>query len=297
MNPIRLIRHSLLIAVLLVLLTAALALGDTSSPVLEPGMHGLIVQTKTAVHSTVTLWVILPEDTGKKIGCVIIAPAGTPEIWGSELGNTEEYYPYVRAGFAVVAYSLDGPAPDDRNSQDLATMAASHAAFARAGAGVADAGAAIDYIVHHVPQVDPKRIYSAGHSSAGTVALLVAAKDRRIRGCLAYCPPTDLMAEHADEISALQDVMPDISVFCTKNSPSTNVKRITCPVFLFTSLADTVVSPGYVYRFDKILKRTNSRVTFACVRDGGHYEAMINDGVPRGIEWLKIVDAKLKSQK
>ncbi|BDI32429.1 hypothetical protein CCAX7_44800 [Capsulimonas corticalis] len=263
-------------------------------PTFEPGMSGSVVQTRTAINSRVTLWVFLPPNTGKKIGCVIIAPSGTPQIYGADLGNTQEYFLYVRAGFAVVAYSLDGSLPDDPSVDQ--TLDA-HRAFARAGAGVEDANAAIDYIHRYLPQIDPMRIYTAGHSSAGAEALLVAATNPRIHGCLAYCPPTDLIAEHGGKLAGLQEFIPDIRSFLTHTSPSENIHKLSCPVFLFASLGDRTIAAASVDKFANELKRENSHVSFVCARDGGHYEAMIKDGVPRGVEWLKIVDTKLKSQK
>jgi dipeptidyl aminopeptidase/acylaminoacyl peptidase len=263
-------------------------------PTVEPGMNGSVVQTTSAINSPVTLWVFLPPNTGKKIGCVIIAPSGTPQIWGADLGNTREYFPYVRAGFAVVAYSLDGSLPDGPSADQILDA---HRAFAKAGAGVEDARAAIDYIHQHIPQVDPTRIYTAGHSSAGAEALLVAATDRRIHGCLAYCPPTDLIAEHGGKLAGLQEFIPDIRSFLINTSPSENIHKLSCPVFLFASLGDQTITAASVDKFATKLKRENSHVSFVRVNNGGHYESMINDGVPRGIEWLKSVDEKLSMKR
>jgi hypothetical protein len=41
------------------------------------------------------------------------------------------------------------------------------------------------------------------------------------------------------------------------------------------------------------LKKLGKNVTLVTVNSGGHYDAMIDDGIPSGIKWLK----QLKSEK
>lgn len=51
--------------------------------------------------------------------------------------------------------------------------------------------AAFDYLAKR-PDVDPKRIYLAGHSTGGTLALLVAASTDRFRAVIALGPVDDV---------------------------------------------------------------------------------------------------------
>ena len=55
------------------------------------------------------------EHPARSLPCVFIAPAGTRLIHGSVLGDSDspEHLPYVRAGFAVLAYELTGDVPND----------------------------------------------------------------------------------------------------------------------------------------------------------------------------------------
>jgi hypothetical protein len=39
--------------------------------------------------------------------------------------------------------------------------------------------------------------------------------------------------------------------------------------------------------FRRALRAAGKDVTFAEVPTGGHYDAMIESGIPKGIEWLK----------
>src|SRR5262249_49853025 len=61
------------------------------------------------------IWIYLPKKLpAKPIPCVFIAPAGVPPFVGNGFGpdldrqRNPEHLPYVRAGFAVVAYDVDG---------------------------------------------------------------------------------------------------------------------------------------------------------------------------------------------
>ncbi len=55
--------------------------------------------------------------------------------------------------------------------------------------------AAIDYVLSRFPLVDREKIYTWGHSSAATLALLLAAKDPRVKRCIAMAPVTSLKSD------------------------------------------------------------------------------------------------------
>src|SRR5205807_533217 len=96
----------------------------------------------------------------------------------------------VRAGFALVAYAVDGAVPRKATpEEDLA----GYRAFAKAEAGLVNARLALAYALARVPALDPERVYTAGFSSGATLALLVASRDRRIKGCIAYNGVTDVV--------------------------------------------------------------------------------------------------------
>jgi cephalosporin-C deacetylase-like acetyl esterase len=255
-----------------------------------PGVTAYMTTIRNSAGGDVALWVFLPSRPAGKVGCVVIAPAGTPEVYGSRLGNLPEYLPYVQAGFAVIAYSLDGPV---KNRESLDEIVAAHKIFRRTYGGLYDAAAAIDYAVTALPQVDPKRIYAAGHSSAGAVALFAAEYDPRIKGCLAYAPRTDLVNEKQDIIQELKPRIPDIANYLAGTSPTTWYKRLHCPLFLFSAADDSVVAPQSVAAFAAKVSTINAHVTFVRVRSGDHYDSMIHEGLPRGVAWLQALDMKV----
>ena len=81
--------------------------------------------------------------------------------------------------------------------------------------------------------------------------------------------------------------MPDIESFLVQASPITHVANLHCPLFLFHADDDSRVSPVGVAAFRAKVSQTNSRVTDSSVATGGHYQSMIDQGVPRAIAWLK----------
>lgn len=259
---------------------------NTPTRQIEPNITFYEADQPTAVGTTTHLWVYLPAKTTGRIPCVVIAPAGSPLVWGMNLadGDRPEHLPYVRAGFAVVAYTIDGEVPDHPSTQDVL---AGLQAFRHAHGGVSDTYAAIDYVRAKLPQVDPKRLYVAGHSSAGTLALLAAESDPRIKGGAVYAPACDVAQSEARLLSALQPVVPDINAFAAKVSPITRAADLHCPLFIFHADDDTTVPSAELDAFVRKVSRTNPAVTVSNVAQGGHYDSMITVGVPRGVAWLK----------
>ena len=255
---------------------------------LEPGVlfHEVNILWQGAANK---LWVYLPEgQTQTKIPCILIAPAGTRLFHGSTLGlgDRPEHLPYVRAGFAVVAYELDGPLEDE---SDQATIRAARL-FKKAEAGLNNARAALDYALAKIPQIDPSRIYTAGHSSAGTTSLLVAEREPRIRACIAFAPVTNVEKFLGREaIRAFSYAIPDYQEFIKRTSPHAWVYNLRRPLFLFHAEDDENVAIAETEEFADEASKYSASVTFVRASKGGHYEAMLNEGIPKAIEWLKAL--------
>jgi dienelactone hydrolase len=254
---------------------------------------GVAVHELSFPHGGVTrqIWIYLPEKApAGKLPCVLIAPAGTPLIYGNALGNGEyraEHLPYVHAGFAVIAYSLDGDL-DDRDKHNNAAVLAAVIAFKNAEAGVANARAALDYSLARVPALDSRRVYTAGHSSAATLSLVVAERDARIQGCIAYAPVTNVLQRTpAQLVNVFSSVVPGFREYLEEYSPHTHVDRLRCPTFLFHAEDDSNVPIQQTAEFAASLKMTNAHVTFLRAKHGDHYESMIHEGIPEAIRWLK----------
>ncbi len=261
----------------------------------KPVEDGVVVH-KVALNGS-RIWIYLPEKLpANPMPCVFIAPAGVPPFVGNGYGTdldqqkNPEHLPYVHAGFAVVAYDTDGELanPDDVTYEQVQTAAS---AFMNAEAGVRNARNAIDYVLKMVPAVDPKRLYTAGHSSAGRISLLVAESEPRIAACLAYAPVTDVerrVEQIASDAGQYLDAnLPGFRDFLQKTSPLRQVERLRCPTFLYHSEEDERIAIADSETFVEALKKTNPRVTFVRGKRGDHYESMIREGVPKGIDWLQ----------
>jgi dipeptidyl aminopeptidase/acylaminoacyl peptidase len=241
-----------------------------------------------------TLWIYLPEGQHqpRSLPCVLVAPAGTNLLTGSDLGEEgphPEHIPYVEKGFAVVSYSLDGPLsgpPEQARNEDFARA---YAAFRAAQAGLVNARNALEFVLARLPEIDPARVYAAGHSSAGTIALLLAEHEPRIRACAAYAPCVDLERRLAELIKdpAAPLLLPGIREFVIRSSPMTHEKALTCPLFLFHALDDANVPVNETNALADRLRQQGRQVELVNAHQGGHYDPMLSEGIPRAIEWLQ----------
>jgi dipeptidyl aminopeptidase/acylaminoacyl peptidase len=233
------------------------------------------------------LWIYTPSipPTGK-LPCIFIAPAGSTCLTGNAFtpDDQPEHMPYVHAGFIVVAYSLDGNLAQNANDYQFQTAAA---AFSAAHFGLDNEQAAVAYSLRTYPQIDTHRLYVAGHSSAGTMALLAAENDPRIAACVAYAPVGDLASRYSQsDIDKFSSVIPNCQDVLSEASPLTNASRLHCPVFIFHADDDDTVLTSNVSTFMNELHKTNDRIYYASVPTGGHYYSMRNQGIPEGIYWL-----------
>ncbi|HEV7280201.1 MAG TPA: prolyl oligopeptidase family serine peptidase [Pirellulaceae bacterium] len=228
-----------------------------------------------------TIWLYLPpgELTEASLPCVLIGAGGSNLLSGKALDDDDmqEHIPYVQAGFAVVAFSIDG---DPRYTDQP------YRKFKDAFGGMVNARNALEFTLAKAPEVDPERIFIAGHSSAATLALLYAEHEPRLKGCLAYMPVYDVVGALGNS-PALRTVAPDAPQFLAMTSPRSFADRLRCPVFLFGSEKDGNVPVATVRRAAVDLRVHGKDVTLDVAPSGDHYRAMIESGIPAGIAWLK----------
>lgn len=234
------------------------------------------------------LWIYLPRAVAKpqSLPLVVIAPAGSNLVSGMDLGDgdRDEHLPYVHAGFAVVAYSIDGVSPEQQTN---AAIIGSMKAYRASHAGLVNARNAIDYCLSKVPAINPQKIFTAGHSSAGTIAILLAQNDSRIRACVAYAPVIDVESRLGDGLSTLDRADSGFADFIRASSPQTQLDKIRCPILLFSAEDDDNVPCESVRTTANDLKSRGKLVELKTVKTGGHYDSMIEQGIPAGIAWLK----------
>lgn len=237
------------------------------------------------------IWIYLPKTRSapQSLPCVLITAAGSKLFTGMSLGvgDQAEHLPYARAGFAVVAYEMDGFPPEDDNAPDSAYIEPT-AAFFRAQAGLINAKVAIHFVITRMStQIDLNKLYVAGHSSAATAALLVAAHDPRIKGCAAFAPAIDLVAIFPPNVRpTIERLAPGVSELFTRYNPRVVENQINCPLFLFYADDDARFS-GQVKEMADRLKGQGKNVTLLAAPSGGHYQSMIEEGIPNAISWFR----------
>ena len=153
-------------------------------------------------------------------------------------------------------------------------------------AGISDGKAAIDWAMRKIPGIDRDRLISVGHSSAGTIALQLAQHDRRIDYCVAFMPVTETRGFQDDDFAErLEEGAPGFEEFNEKWSPMENTKKLRCRTFLFSSRDDDYYDD--FKDFVEKLEESSNKVTVQTVRRGGHYEPMLEKGIPAALAWLK----------
>jgi dipeptidyl aminopeptidase/acylaminoacyl peptidase len=274
---------------------ATSGLGDADAkPVTFPDLGasrtikpGILFQEATIQRGLpMRVWVYQPEKAAGKLPLMLVPPAGSTLIAGMDLGDGDraEHYPYAKAGFIVVSFEIDGHVPN--NAPDSAILKGARQ-FKAARAGLANAKVALDFALAKVPNIDAKRIFIAGHSSAATLALLFAEHEPRIKGCAAFAPVTDVEDRIGNVAASLDSSIPGYRDFLRFSSPRTHVDKLKCPVFLFYAKDDTTVPPRQTTDFAETLKKTNAAVTLVSVARGGHYDSMLREGIPKAIQWFQ----------
>lgn len=233
----------------------------------------------------IKLYMPTGEEAAHSVPCVFIAPAGSSMITGMALtpADREEELRYLQRSFAVVAYDLDGPVSKGASNREAVGAIR---AFRDAQYGVLNGRIAMDYVLAHVPAIDPAELFAVGHSSAGAVALNLAANDQRIRAVVAYAPAADATTRFSSKAKAALSGYVAVDEILAAASPINHVEGITCPVFLFHADDDDTVTTAEFQRLVSALQSAGKQVTVATVPDGGHYESMINRGIDLGMHYL-----------
>lgn len=231
------------------------------------------------------MYVLLPPGNHAQasIPCLLVAPAGTNLLTGANTGPFfESHLPYLRAGFAIMDYELDG-APDYETEPGEATRA-----FIDSQAGLVNSRNVIDFVLQKMPMVNPKQIFAVGHSSGGTHVLLLGEHDKRLAGVVAYaavCKVPERIPAFMARMVAGNDAR--IGDFLTQSSPHTHAARMNCPVLLCHAEDDTNVPVSDSREMHALLQAAGKRSELIITPTGDHYQEMLDQCVPKGIQWLQ----------
>lgn len=246
--------------------------------------YAYTTQELTLPNGAGRAWVYLPEQSaGERIPVVLIAPAGSHLFDGMTLGDGDrpEHIPYARAGFAVVSFDIPGMVRTDDEVVQGARQ------FKAGGGGVPNARAALALALASNPRLDANNVFVAGHSSAGTMALTLCALLENLRGCVAYAPDVDLLTSLDEAIDILEPYVPGERAFIASISPIELVSRIRSPVMIFNAQDDDVVPVAAIPAYVQRAEQAGVDVDRIVVDRGGHYQSMIDRGIPAGITWMR----------
>jgi dienelactone hydrolase len=246
--------------------------------------------------------VFLPTNPTKaKIPCVFIAASGTEStapFSGRSLEEMDVMNPvnFAKAGYAVVAYDVDG----DIGSIDIIDRVESFEerkkkilinlikAYKASDAGVLNAKLAIDYTVARIPQIDPNAMYVAGTGSGGTISLMVAATDKRIKAAIANSPYTNLPGKYSSLMETVSKSVPGYKEFIDRSSPHNNIEKMTKPIFIFHDDRLSDISLEDTTNFVSSVKQKNPAISLTHDRDKNFVvgSSMSSSSIQQSIEWL-----------
>lgn len=268
---------------------------DASFKTVESGVSRANVIVQLPNGGSMALWVYQPDPLPSgKVPCVFIAPAGTRLVHGKQLGpgDQDEHIPWVKAGFAVVAYELSGdPGSDDATNVQMKAAAEE---FRQAKSGLTNARVAMAYAKEKLSFVDPRRFYTAGHSSAGTMAMYVAVMDPQVSAVAAFMPAVDVRAWLGPQgINVIQQskIVPNAGEYVTRISPTTYIDRISQPVFLAYVGNDDPGITKPAEKFCQEMREKGKDITTLRIPTGDHYNSMIDDALPMAVDWLTMINS------
>jgi dienelactone hydrolase len=227
----------------------------------------------------------------RSVPCVLVAPAGSTLVFGMAIepgDGHEEALPYAEAGMVVVMYELDGGIGPTENAT-IPKMSKGYKEFRASGAGVVNGRNALEFTLAKIAIVDPRQIFAAGHSSGGTATLLLAEHETRLQGSIAYAPCTDLKGQLAPFLSnpAIAATVPGLAEFAQWSGPENGADRLKGRIMVFLARDDTTCPFAQTFAFVQRARRQNPNVVLKVVEQGGHYDPMINRGIPAAIGWIK----------
>ena len=232
---------------------------------------------------TLRAWLFTPRGSeNTPTAAVLRLPAGgnlfRPAVLG--LGTVPEVEPYVTAGYVTMVMSFRGTL-DNGGS------------FNESHGGLDDVLAALEFLKKQ-PEVDPKNIFVAGHSSAASLTLRLAQVSEVPRAVAAFSGVTDWTEGYKDK---LESVSEETKKFLTESSPITNAGETKCPVLLTHGTGDRMVPYSHGEAMAAKLKELKKPHEFVSIPQGDHYYSMLRAGIPLSLAYFSEIREHGKASK
>lgn len=234
------------------------------TPLVPP--DGVAVVEYKSGDLTLTAWTTDPPPGGARRPAVLYLHSGF--AFGED--DWEETEPLRKAGFAVFMPILRG-----ENGQ-----AGNYTLFCDE---VADALAAADALAKR-PGVDTNRLFVAGYSSGGTLAMLTAMADRRFKGCAAISgsPDQHKLIQFKDDVLVPFDAADPKEVAI--RSPLAWPKSFKCPARLYVGREEL----PYLWATQKLAeKATANGQDVRCEELDGDHDTVVKPALQRMIEFFQ----------
>lgn len=279
----------------------------TTSVTLQPG-------TTPGAGAQIRIWMPGGQPAERSLGCVFMVSESFSFLNGSAIGDLSNpqdlstafplLQPFLSAGYAVVTFSIDGEV------REQLTLQSSEADFTRAWqdahqrfkagfAGLVNLRNAVEWVSTKVNAVNTQKMYIAGVDEAGAFALLGAAHEPRLKGCLVVNPQCNLLRHYAEDVDI--DELPyqpagTDTEFLGRCSPNNHVADIQCPVYVCSipwAVGEDETAPGQIQdgtMFAKQLEAANKKVGAVILGPGTDYLVVVHMGAQQGIAWLKAFE-------
>ncbi len=175
-----------------------------------------------------------PRPRGEQLPLMLAAASGMGFVAGANVtaADVDDVMTFVKAGIAVVLYSVDG-VPDGSVSGEAAASQAFQA-FRRSFAGLVNARNAHRFALARLP-VDPQRVYTIGAAESGGLALLYA-EHMPLAGAIALLPELSIHdAFGANAIRKSRPLLQGLVELSHRASPYTHIRDLSGHVFIGVS--------------------------------------------------------------
>jgi dipeptidyl aminopeptidase/acylaminoacyl peptidase len=221
-------------------------------------------------------WLFVPRGSeDAPTAAVLRIPAGgnlfAPAALG--IGTVPEIEPYYTAGYVTMVMSFRGTLQNGGN-------------FNQSRSGLDDVLAALEFLKKQ-PEVDPSKIFVAGHSSAASLTLRVSQVSDIPCAVAAFSPASDWTEFFKER---LEGVSEDTRKYLEDSSPLTHAARTKCPVLLTHGTSDKIVPVSQSERMADKLKEAKKACEFIRIPGGDHYNSMLRVGIPLSLCWFSEID-------